>query len=106
MSEIRHINEDQFDAIISENKNVLIDFYATWCPPCKMLAPVLEKLQDKFDNVTIVKIDVDQNENISRKFKIMSIPTLVFFKDGENVLTEMGYKDEASLTAIFNKVFN
>lgn len=104
MSEILHINEDAFEETINNNKLVLVDFYATWCPPCKMLAPVLEQVQDELsDKVLIVKIDVDQNENIARRFKVMSIPTLIIFKNGDMKEVEVGYKDFGALVEFIKK---
>lgn len=105
MSEIKHITGKEFETTISSNKLVLVDFYATWCPPCKMLAPVLEELQDEFKEVTIVKIDVDANgnEELVKKFRVMSIPTLVMFKDGEEKETQLGFKDIGFLTSMIKK---
>lgn len=94
MSEIKHINQEDFEELIANNKLVLIDFFATWCPPCKMLAPVLEEVQKTLnDKIVIAKINVDENEEISRKFRIMSIPTMVLFQDGKQMQIEVGYKD-------------
>ena len=105
MSEIKHILGKDFEKTIKDNKVVLIDFYATWCPPCKMLAPVLEELQDAMKDVTIVKIDVDAagNEELVKKFKVMSIPTLVVFKDGQEQETQLGFKDIGFLTNMLKK---
>lgn len=106
MSEIRHITENEFEDVINENKLVLIDFYAQWCPPCKMLAPILEEVQKNIQDVLIVKIDVDQNENISRKFKIMSIPNMILFKDGEVVESVVGLRDQAFIVDMIKKHMN
>lgn len=105
MSEIKHIVGKDFEKTINSNEVVLIDFYATWCPPCKMLTPVLEELQDGFKNVLIVKIDVDApgNEELVKKFKVMSIPTLVVFKNGEEQETQLGFKDLGFLTTMLKK---
>ena len=103
MSEVRHISEDEFESVINENKLVLVDFYATWCPPCKMLAPILEEVQDILEDVEIVKIDVDENEEISRRFKIMSIPNLILFKDGQMVESEVGLKDQQFIVEMIKK---
>jgi thioredoxin 1 len=97
MSEIKHINQEEFENTIKNNKLVLIDFFATWCPPCKMIGPVLEELQDLIKDVLIVKMDVDLNEDLAKQFKIMNIPTLMLFKNGELVQKEIGVKDLAYL---------
>lgn len=79
---MEHLNQTNFDEKIKSGV-VLVDFYATWCGPCRMLAPILEDVEEKFgDSVKIFKVDVDDNEKISRNFGIMSIPTLILFKNG------------------------
>lgn len=73
----------QFKEIISSSKPTLVDFFATWCGPCKMQGPVLEQLKNKVgDNANIIKIDVDRNPDLSAEYQIRSVPTLIIFKDG------------------------
>ena len=87
---IKHLgNELDFEKIIA-SEPVLVDFYADWCGPCQMLAPVLEQLE-KETSIKIVKINVDEIPDIARAFRIMSIPTLMLFKDGKFVKKELGY---------------
>lgn len=75
-----------FNEIIGEAKPTLVDFFATWCGPCKMQGPILEQVKEKLgDSVNIIKIDVDQNPELSAKFSIRSVPTLILFKGGEAV---------------------
>ena len=88
----------------TNNGIVLADFFATWCAPCKMIAPVLEELdQDMGNQVKIIKIDVDQNQETANKFGIMSIPTLLVMKDGEVVETLVGFKSKEALEESLNK---
>ncbi|MFI3283979.1 MAG: thioredoxin family protein, partial [Erysipelotrichaceae bacterium] len=70
------VNQSEFDSIVNKEGVVLVDFFATWCGPCKMIAPVLEELQSEYDNVTIIKVDVDQEGQLARKYNVLSIPTL------------------------------
>lgn len=73
---------------------VLVDFFATWCGPCKMLSPILEELEIEYkDKMTILKVDVDEYSSIATKYSIYSIPTLLLFKDGELVKKSVGFKD-------------
>ncbi len=80
-------NENNFEKLINDG-NVLVDFYATWCGPCKMLAVELEEIKDK---VKIIKIDVDKNNNLCKRFGIMSVPTLIYFKTSDDYITNTGY---------------
>ncbi|MDE5705974.1 thioredoxin [Muribaculum sp.] len=74
----------EFNDIIKDSKPTLVDFYATWCGPCKMMHPILEQLKDKMgDSVTIVKIDVDRHQDLAQLYRVMSVPTLIVFRDGE-----------------------
>jgi thioredoxin 1 len=94
---------DQTFTTETNNGIVLADFFATWCGPCKMIAPVLEELdQDMGNQVKFVKIDVDQNQETANKFGIMSIPTLLLMKDGKVVDTLVGFKSKEELEEALN----
>lgn len=83
---------------------VLADFWATWCGPCKMIAPVLEEIDGEMsDKVKIVKLDVDENQETAGKFGVMSIPTLLLFKDGEVVEQVVGFQPKEALVELINQ---
>lgn len=94
--EIIHGNEQEFKTLI-EDEFVLVDFFATWCGPCKMLSPVLEELANDRSDIKIVKIDIDQNPALAKEYGIMSVPTLLLFKNGENISTEHGFMPKPEL---------
>ncbi|MGB0896589.1 MAG: thioredoxin [Flavobacteriaceae bacterium] len=80
-----------FSEIINQNKPVLVDFYATWCGPCKTLAPILKQVKDVMsDNVSIIKIDIDKNQNLAHKLNVRGVPTLVLYKNGKQVWRQSG----------------
>lgn len=91
------INENEFEATIA-NGVVLVDFFATWCGPCKMLTPVLEELSEELaGKMQIVKVDVDQSGDLAMRFGIMSVPTMLIFKNGEAVGSLQGYMPKQQL---------
>lgn len=99
---VKHITDDTFE---TETKSgfVLADFWAPWCGPCKMIAPVLEELDAELgEKLKIVKINVDENQEVASKFGIMSIPTLLLFKDGELVDKVVGFQPKEALEARIN----
>ena len=78
------VQKDEFEKIINESKPTIVDFFATWCGPCKMLSPILEKVEeDSKGEFNIVKIDVDESYDVAKKYGIMSVPTMINFKDGD-----------------------
>ncbi len=77
------VNEKEFNDIIKSKKVVLVDFFATWCGPCRMLSPILEEVSEEAnDEYEIVKVDVDESYDLAKKFGIMSVPTMIIFQDG------------------------
>ena len=86
------------DDVLTSEKPVLVDFWATWCGPCKMVAPVLEEIAaEHADKITIAKVDIDANPGIARDYQIMSIPTLILFQNGQPVKQIVGAKPKAAL---------
>lgn len=91
LSNVIKTDEANFEKLINNtNKAVLVDFYADWCGPCKTLAPILDQLSKDYTKAVIVKVNVDENQNLAAKFAIRSIPTLIIFKNGKQVETLMG----------------
>ena len=89
-------DEKNFKKLIGDKK-VLIDFYAEWCGPCKMLGPVLEEVSKEMKESIIVKVDIDKNMDLAKQYGIMSVPTMLIFKKGEEVGRHTGYMDKDRL---------
>lgn len=95
----------KFNELISGDKPVLVDFYATWCGPCKMMAPILEQVKSKFgDEVSIIKIDVDKNMQLAQQHGIKGVPTLKIFSNGKELWKGSGVYQANQLEAILNNV--
>ena len=100
---LKHINSAaEFDSAIKEGI-VLVDFFATWCGPCKMLSPVLEEVANENPNIAVLKIDVDKVGELAARYGIQAIPTLMLFKNGQRVETRMGYQNKNQLLAFINQ---
>ncbi len=97
------VNSTEF-AKVTASGVVLVDFYADWCGPCKMIAPILEQLQDEYaEKLEIVKVDVDAEGGLAQKYGIMSIPTLMLFKDGDVIGQVMGFQAKPMLKQFISK---
>lgn len=103
--EIKASSDANFENDVIQSKTpVLVDFWAEWCGPCKMLMPVLEKIAADYQGrVSIVKVNVDQNPNVAARFGVRSIPYLVLFKDGDVVGTEIGAKTQSQLASFLDQ---
>jgi thioredoxin 1 len=103
---LNHINQDNFTEEVLNSKGVVVvDFFATWCAPCKMLSPILEELQSEMgENVKVVKLDVDENGEIANKYGVQSIPTIKIFKAGADVDTKVGFMPKEALKEAIEEV--
>ncbi|MBN1492617.1 MAG: thioredoxin [Candidatus Omnitrophica bacterium] len=100
-----HLNSGNFKTEVLESTlPVLVDFFADWCGPCKMVAPIIEQLAEEFTGkIKIAKLNVDQGQDIAAKYNVMSIPTMIFFKGGKNVDQIVGALPKQQLAAAINK---
>lgn len=95
---VLHLTKDNFDAeVLESDKPVLVDFWATWCGPCQMVGPIVEELGDEVTDAKICKVDVDAQPELARQYRVMSIPTLMVFKDGKTVKREVGAKTKGEI---------
>lgn len=95
--EIIHANETNFNDLVTSGK-VLVDFFATWCGPCKMLTPILEEVASDRSDTKIIKVDVDECGNVAKQFGIMSIPTLIKFENGKIIDKKVGFISKEEIT--------
>lgn len=101
--EMLHLDTQKFDEVIKKDKYVLVDFWATWCAPCRMIAPVVEKIAEEYsDKITVAKVDIDAQEELAIRYGIQSIPTVILFKDGKIVAKEIGVKPLKSFTKMLD----
>ncbi len=94
-----------FDELLQDEKLVIVDFWAVWCGPCRMIAPILDQISEEMaDKVTVVKCNVDDCEDVAMRYRIMNIPTLLFFKNGEMVDRSVGAVPKAALVEKINSL--
>ncbi|HSH44173.1 MAG TPA: thioredoxin TrxA [Arenicellales bacterium] len=104
MSQIRHVTDDTFEQeVLSSEQPVLVDYWAEWCGPCKMIAPVLEEVAEEYaDKLQVAKLNIDENPNTPPKYGIRGIPTLMLFKNGNVEATKVGAVSKSQLTAFID----
>ncbi len=98
------LTKDNFDSeVINSDIPVLVDFWASWCGPCRMIAPVIESIAEKYDGkIKVGKVNVDEEPEISLEYNISSIPTVMIFKNGEETAKSIGYSDESEIERLVN----
>ena len=99
---VQKVNLENFESIKNQEKPVLLDFYADWCGPCRMVGPIVEQIADERDDIVVGKINVDENPELAAQFGVMSIPTLVVLKNGEIANQSVGALPKAKILALLD----
>ena len=94
------LNKDNFSTIINTDKKILIDFFATWCGPCRMVSPIVDEIAEEHPEFVVAKVNVDENPELAGEFGVMSIPTLVVIKDGKVINQSAGARPKAQILAM------
>ena len=103
--EVKLSNENFNKEVLNSEKPVLVDFWATWCGPCKMIAPIISEISEEFNNnVKVGKVNVDEEKELAIKYGISSIPTLVIFKDGKIAKTLIGFRPKEEIKEVLNNI--
>lgn len=100
---VLHLNQSEFNEKIPAAPIAMVDFWATWCGPCKMLAPVIEQLSGEYEGKAVIaKVDVDENQGLAGTYGVMSIPTVIFFKDGKEIDRKVGVMSASAYKQILD----
>lgn len=103
MNEVRLTKNNFKDEVLNSDIPVLVDFWATWCGPCRMVAPIVEEIANEYDGrIKVGKVNVDEEPELAMQFRVASIPTLMVFKNGQLVNTAVGYRPKADILALFD----
>lgn len=104
MAELKHVAKGEFQKdVMQSDKPVLVDFFATWCGPCKMLGPILEQVADETQKVRIVKVDIDENMDVAQQYGLMSVPTLILFNKGKEIAREVGFRQKTQILELIDR---
>ena len=99
---IIHLNKENFDETIHSQGKVLVDFWATWCMPCRMLAPTIEEIAEEMPGVKVCKLDIDESPEIAIQYGVMAVPTVIIFENGEELEKIVGLSDKEEYTDVLN----
>ncbi len=101
---VKQINDQDLSKSIAQNGKVIVDCYANWCGPCRMLSPIIDEIADELTDINFYKLDVDESEEIAKQYGIMSIPTLLFFNHGELKEKSVGFIPKDEIVEIIKKI--
>lgn len=101
---LKHVNKEEFNELLKQDKILVVDFFAVWCGPCQMLGPVLEALAKEMDNIEVLKIDIDEEQELAIEMGIEVVPTVMIFKNGEKKNVLQGLRSKSELIEEINKV--